>query len=56
MQLCAKHIYITAPSDPRTVWSSRTSEDIAQLERRIDEVKYFGPEAEAVIADFEPAN
>ena len=56
LHLNARHIYITAPSDPRTVWSSRTSEDIAQLERRIDEVKYFGPEPEAVIADFNPGN
>lgn len=41
VQICAKHIYITCPKPPRDMWASRTEEDIAQLERRIEEVKCF---------------
>ncbi|AGS36177.1 replication-associated protein [Circoviridae 2 LDMD-2013] len=60
----AKRIFITAPKDPRSMWQSRTEEDIAQLERRIEVVRYFGVdenipepvlnEAPAVIHGFDP--
>ena len=39
----ARTIVITTPRDPRATWDGRTEEDIQQLERRIEEVKYFGP-------------
>lgn len=54
MQFCARKIFITAPKDPRSCWDSRTEEDIAQLERRIDHVKYFGPEPQALV--FSPSS
>lgn len=54
VQFNAKRIFITTPKDPRETWSSRTSEDIAQLERRIEFVKFFGPEPEARVDNFNP--
>lgn len=54
MQLCARNIFITAPKEPKAMWDTRTEEDLAQLTRRIDVIKYFGPEPEPVI--FNPAN
>jgi len=43
-QFLAKTIVITTPRSPRDTWTGRTDEDLAQLERRIDEVKLFGTE------------
>ena len=37
----AKRIYVTSPKDPEETWSGRTDEDLAQLMRRITEVRYF---------------
>jgi hypothetical protein len=37
-------IVITTPKDPRATWEGRTSEDIAQLIRRIDEIREFRPD------------
>ena len=54
VQFNAKRIFITTPKDPRETWQSRTSEDIAQLERRIEIVKFFGPEPEARVDNFNP--
>lgn len=34
-------IFITSPKSPEDTWTGRTEEDLAQLMRRIDEVKYF---------------
>ena len=34
-------IILTTPKSPRETWASRTEEDIAQLIRRIDEVRNF---------------
>ena len=53
-QLNAKRIFITTPKDPRATWASRTDEDIAQLERRIEIVKFFGPEPTARVDNFSP--
>jgi hypothetical protein len=53
-QLNAKRIFITTPKDPRSTWASRTDEDIAQLERRIEIVKFFGPEPSARVESFNP--
>lgn len=41
----AQRIYITTPKSPEETWENRTSEDIAQLSRRITLVRYFGYEA-----------
>ncbi len=40
-QLLAKKIWITCPYAPEDIYEGR--EDVTQLLRRIDEVKYFGP-------------
>jgi hypothetical protein len=44
VQISAKRIFITAPKSPADMWVSRTEEDLAQLTRRIEHVKYFKPE------------
>lgn len=36
-----EHIYITSPKSPEDVWAGRTEEDLAQLSRRIEEVRFF---------------
>lgn len=54
VQLNAKRIFITTPKDPRATWASRTDEDIAQLERRIENVKFFGPVPEPRVDNFSP--
>jgi len=41
-QFLARNLVITTPRSPRDTWESRTNEDLAQLERRIDEVRLFG--------------
>lgn len=41
-QLLAKNIVITAPKPPRDMFEHRVCEDLAQLERRITEIRYFG--------------
>lgn len=56
IQVNAKRIFITAPKPPEEMWASRTEEDLAQLTRRIENVKYFAPvgeedEAEPVLID-----
>jgi len=43
-QFVARNIIITTPRSPRVTWQGRTEEDIAQLERRIEEVRCFGEE------------
>lgn len=43
VQVNAKRIFITAPKSPADMWASRTEEDLAQLTRRIENVKYFAP-------------
>lgn len=40
-QLLAHNIYITTPKSPQDTWANRTEEDIAQLLRRITQVKHF---------------
>jgi hypothetical protein len=40
-QLLAKRIIVTAPLPPEDMYAGRTTEDVAQLLRRIDEVKQF---------------
>lgn len=37
----AKRIFITAPKRPEEFWENRTSEDLAQLLRRIEVIKHF---------------
>jgi len=41
VEFVARHIYITCPLAPIAIWESRTEEDIAQLTRRIEEVRNF---------------
>lgn len=41
MQFCSKNIIITTPKSPQETWASRTNEDLAQLLRRITEIRYF---------------
>lgn len=36
-------IYITTPKDPESTWEGRTAEDLEQLLRRIEEIRYFPP-------------
>ena len=43
VQISAKRIFITAPRSPGDMWVSRTEEDLAQLTRRIENVKHFEP-------------
>lgn len=40
-QLLCKKLFITSNQSPREMWESRTTEDITQLLRRIDEVRLF---------------
>lgn len=40
-QFLARHIYITCPKHPREMWNNRTDEDIAQLMRRIEDIRNF---------------
>jgi hypothetical protein len=40
----SKVIYVTAPQRPEVMWRNRTGEDVAQLLRRIEEVRLFGEE------------
>lgn len=40
-QFVARHIIVTTPKSPRETWEGRTDEELGQLLRRIDEVKYF---------------
>jgi hypothetical protein len=56
LQFNAKNIYITCPQHPTVLWSNRTAEDIGQLLRRITVIKYIGPEPEAIVPGFVPAN
>jgi hypothetical protein len=44
-QFLARKIYLTTPKDPVATWDSRTQEDLAQLNRRITEVRQFFPTA-----------
>ena len=44
----AKRIFITCPKNPEDTWASRSDEDLAQLTRRITEVKHF-----AVLEEFD---
>lgn len=59
VQFNAKRIFITSPKDPRETWSSRTEEDVAQLERRIEHVKFFGEISQAAsphVSSFNPSS
>lgn len=38
----SKRIFITAPLTPDEMWQSRTAEDLNQLKRRIEVIKFFG--------------
>ena len=40
-QFVARHIIVTTPKSPRETWEGRTDEELGQLLRRIEEVKYF---------------
>ena len=54
-QFLARNIIITTPMSPRDTWTGRTGEDIAQLERRIDEVRYFpDPNSTEFAVSFNP--
>jgi len=37
----ARHIIVTTPKSPRETWEGRTDEELGQLLRRIEEVRYF---------------
>lgn len=54
--LRAKLIIITAPQAPDVMWSHRTSEDLAQLTRRITEVRHFGDPPAPAVAGFFAGN
>lgn len=54
--LRAKLIIITAPQAPDVMWSHRTSEDLAQLTRRISEVRRFGEPPAAAVPGFFSGN
>ena len=41
----SKRIFITAPLPPEEMWQSRTAEDLNQLRRRIEVVKFYGDHA-----------
>lgn len=41
VEFLAKDIYITTPKSPQDTWASRTEEDLAQLMRRIEDVRCF---------------
>jgi hypothetical protein len=41
VQFISRKIYITTPKSPAETWASRTDEDLAQLMRRLTEVKHF---------------
>lgn len=49
-QFAARDLVITTPLHPRDTWAGRTEEDIQQLLRRIDEVRYFGADGDGPIA------
>lgn len=51
---CSKRIVITSCKHPEAIWEGRTEEDLAQLMRRIDVIKYFGPPAAPLADTFEP--
>lgn len=57
-QFVARNVVITTPRSPRDTWIGRTDEDLAQLERRIEEVRCFGPEPTPrnFVESFNPAN
>jgi len=40
-QFVARNIIVTTPKSPRETWEGRTDEELGQLLRRIDEVRYF---------------
>lgn len=40
-QFLARKIILTTPKDPLETWDGRTSEDLAQLTRRITEIRHF---------------
>lgn len=42
MHFRSRNIVITTPRGPRATWAGRTEEDLEQLCRRIDEVRFFG--------------
>jgi hypothetical protein len=54
--LRAKLIIITAPHAPDVMWSHRTSEDLAQLTRRISEVRHFGEPPAPAVPGFNAGN
>jgi hypothetical protein len=57
VQFVAKTLWITSPKDPRATWEGRTEEDIQQLLRRIEDVRFFGPPQGGQFADgFVPGN
>lgn len=41
IQFVSYHIIVTAPLSPRDMWAQRSTEDLRQLTRRIDEVRDF---------------
>lgn len=54
LQFRPKRIFITCPKRPEDIWASRTEEDLAQLLRRITEVKCFDPDPVAAVDNFVP--
>lgn len=40
-EFCASAIVITTPKSPKDTWEGRTEEDLQQLLRRIDHIRYF---------------
>lgn len=50
----SKRIVVTSTKHPEQIWEGRTAEDIGQLMRRIDVIKYFGPPVAPLADTFEP--
>jgi hypothetical protein len=46
LEFVAKRIFVTCPKSPSDMWQNRSDEDMAQLTRRITEVKHFAVLAE----------
>lgn len=56
VQVQFKRVVITAPYSPQEMWSSRTTEDIAQLCRRITKVDFVGPPVTVTVTEVGKGN
>ena len=45
VEFTSKRIFLTSPRGPEETWAARSTEDLRQLTRRIEHVKYFGDHA-----------